>query len=296
MTRVVSRRLLDKISQDLFTFARKKDQDMVIDYLNFYKDVVDENNHSMFGFRDSHRNNILLLSCIFKLENVILEIINNFSDSIDIGSINENSETALINCIGYDMYDIALELILKGKESNIEQITKGSNNSALDFMVKKQPKVIEDNVAVLVGLINYYLNNNPTSDNFHRNIDYMCTKANFFGPLLRAHFTKSELDFDKICKPKIPAETSNVVDTTPFNPRTNRNINVEATPLDNAPVAIPANDENFDANDYSSDEEDSYRLPYRTGGKHKHKYKRKYTNKKRLVRKTTYKQRQHRRR
>jgi hypothetical protein len=297
MSRVVSRRFLDKVVNDLFDYIRKKDQDMTIEYLKFYSDIDDPNNRTIFSFRDIRRNNVLLSCCIFELENAALEIIDNLSDSIDIGSINSNAETPLIISINNNMYNSAIELLNKGSEANIEQITSyGKNYSAIDFMVHKPHDIIEENIDILVSLLDYYLDNNPTSDIFHRNINYICENITFFGPLLQPHFQKNKLNFDKICKPEVATKASNIVmanTNNTSNTRAAKNIGLEATPV-NIPLAIPANDANFDLNDHTDYEEESFRLPYRKGGKRTYKHKR--TNKRRFAMKSICKQYQHSRR
>jgi hypothetical protein len=200
------------------------------------------------------------------LQNAALFIIRNYNDSVELGSINRQGQTALMICINNNMYLVASEL-LNSKDS-LPELDDEDIKSTLDLILTKT--INNDTIPILVKLIEYYLQFSPANKNFHKNINIICSNKHLVEKL-QPYISKNVVDFDKICGPINPADSSNYVNNeiTPYNMRNNQNT-LNATPY-NMQIAQPIVDPymNFDANEYTDEQLASMRINKRVGGKKK---------------------------
>ena len=235
-----------------------------------------DRNSNIFKLYDPEGNDLLALCCINKLEDAAFLIIDDYSDLFDAGLMNEYGETSLIISIVNDLYTVASELLNKFSEDcNPGQITYGDDGlTALDYMLHKDKTVIQEHIDIVANLLDYYVENEPESQVFHRNIDLICQDLEFYKPLLQPYFNTERLDLsEEFCRPPVNAEISQfpILDSNIRNTRNmENNVNLNARPT-NLQIGIPANDRNF-PDEYTREEENSFRLNkrQRTGENDEH--------------------------
>jgi len=261
----ISNEEMNKIVLHMFQLVSERNEKTILVYIKHYANFRNENGHSIFYFSNSQRNNILILSCNNGLTNVSIFIVRKYHELFNLGLMDAQRMTALMICINKNMYLPAYELLnfpASLPEINNENIT----HTALDLMLTKN---IDNEYAIniLVKLIRYYLHNNPNNPNFHKNINSICANI-MLAQQLQQYFDKNEIDFERICLPMQEATTSTTVNT--FEPRyetrsvTNNRLMAQQY---NIPVAMPANDMNFDANEYTDTQLANLRLQKNFGGK-----------------------------
>ena len=256
---------MNRIVQQIFTLIGERNELQVIKDIKYYAKFINQDGFSIFEIDNNiRRNDILMSCCMFGLQNAALFIVQNYNDSVELGSINRQGQTALMICINNNMHKVALEL-LKNKDS-VPELAHEDMNSSLDLILTKT--INSDTIPVLVKLIEYYLQYSPTNKNFHKNMDIICSNQHIV-ELLQPSFNKDVLDFAKICGQKTEAEVSDYVNSaiTPYNMRNNQNT-LNATPY-NMQIAEPIVDPymNFDANEYTDEQLASMRIQKRLGGK-----------------------------
>ena len=281
---------MNRIVQQIFTLIGERNELQVIKDIKYYAKFINQDGFSIFEIDNNIRNDILMSCCMFGLQNAALFIVQNYNDSVELGSINRQGQTALMICINNNMHKVALEL-LKNKDS-VPELAHEDMNSSLDLILTKT--INSDTIPVLVKLIEYYLQYSPTNKNFHKNMDIICSNQHIV-ELLQPSFNKDVLDFAKICGQKTEAEVSDYVNSaiTPYNMRNNQNT-LNATPY-NMQIAEPIVDPymNFDANEYTDEQLASMRINKRLGGKKKRtkspkKTKRKTQKHKKTKRRTRF--------
>lgn len=282
---------MNRIVQQIFTLIGERNELQVIKDIKYYAKFINQDGFSIFEIDNNiRRNDILMSCCMFGLQNAALFIVQNYNDSVELGSINRQGQTALMICINNNMHKVALEL-LKNKDS-VPELAHEDMKSSLDLILTKT--INSDTIPVLVKLIEYYLQYNPTNKNFHKNMDIICSNQHIV-ELLQPSFNKDVLDFAKICGQKTEAEVSDYVNSaiTPYNMRNNQNT-LNATPY-NMQIAEPIVDPymNFDANEYTDEQLASMRIQKRLGGKKKRtkspkKTKRKTQKHKKTKRRTRF--------
>ena len=292
----ISNEEMNKIVLQMFQLVSERNEKTILVYIKHYANFRNENGHSIFYFSNSERNNILILSCKNGLTNVSIFIVRKYHELFNLGLMDAQRMTALMICINKNMYLPAYELLnfpASLPEINNENIT----HTALDLMLTKN---IDNEYAIniLVKLIRYYLHNNPNNPNFHKNINSICANI-MLAQQLQQYFDKNEIDFERICLPMQEVATSTIVNT--FEPRYETrsvtNNRLMAQPY-NIQVAMPANDMNFDANEYTDAQLANLRLQKNFGGKkrvnrmnQKKSTKRRRKGSKKTLRKNHYKRR-----
>jgi len=254
---------MNRIVQQIFTLIGERKEIQVIKDIKYYAKFINEDGFSIFEIDNNVRKNDILMSCcMFGLQNAALFIIQNYDDSVELGSINRQGQTALMICINNNMYRVALEL-LKHKDS-VPELADQDMNSSFDLILAKT--INNDTIPILVKLIEYYLQFSSTNKNFHKNMDIICSNQHIV-ELLQPRFNKDVLDFAKICGQKTEAEVSDYVNNTvtPYNMRNAKNIE-NATPY-NMQIAEPIVDPymNFDPNEYTDEQLASMRINKRVG-------------------------------
>jgi len=274
---------MNRIVQQIFTLIGERNEIQVIKDIKYYAKFINQDGFSIFEIDNNiRRNNILMSCCMFGLQNAALFIIRNYNDSVELGSINRERQTALMICINNNMYRVAIELL--NFRDSMPELNDEDMNSSLDLILTKT--INNDTIPVLVKLIEYYLQYSPTNKNFHKNMDIICSNKHVVEKL-QPYISKNVLDFDKICSKKQEAEASNYVNNTitPYNMRNDQNT-LNARPY-SMQIAEPVNDPdmNFDANEYTDQQLASMRINKRArlGGK-KRRTKRKITKHKKTKR------------
>ena len=261
----ISNEEMNKIVLHMFQLVSERNEKNILMYIKHYANFRNENGHSIFYFSNSQRNNILILSCNNGLTNVSIFIVRKYHELFNLGLMDSQRMTALMICINKNMYLPAYEL-LNFPASLPEIMNENITHTALDLMLTKNIDN-EYAITILVKLIRYYLHNNPNNPNFHQNINTICGNI-MLAQQLQQYFDKNEIDFERICFPIQEATTSTTVNT--FEPRYETrsvtNNRLMARPY-NIPVAMPANDMNFDANEYTDAELSNLRLQKNFGGK-----------------------------
>uniref|UniRef100_A0A6C0JKZ7 Ankyrin repeat protein n=1 Tax=viral metagenome TaxID=1070528 RepID=A0A6C0JKZ7_9ZZZZ len=259
---------MNNIVQQIFALIGERNEIQVMKDIKYNANFRNEDGLSIFEIDNNIRkNNILMSCCMFGLQNAALFIIRNYKDSVELGSINRQGQTALMICINNNMYLVALELL--NSQDSVPELANENIVSSFDLILRK-PINNEDIKTVLVKLIEYYLQYSPTNKNFHKNINIICSNKHLV-ELLQSRFNKDVLDFDKICSPIQQAYVSDYVNNTitPYNMRNAQNI-TNATPY-NMQIAEPIIDTHmhFDANEYTDEQLASMRINKRLGGKKK---------------------------
>jgi hypothetical protein len=258
---------MNRIVQQIFTLISERNEIQVIKDIKYYAKFINQDGFSIFEIDNNiRRNDILMSCCMFGLQNAALFIIRNYNDSVELGSINRQGDTALMICINNNMYLVAIELL--NFRDSMPELNDENIKSSLDLILTKT--INNDTIPILVKLIEYYLEFSPTNKNFHKNMDIICSNKHLV-ELLQPRFNKDVLDFNKICRQKPEADVSDYVNNTitPYNMRNAQNT-LNATPY-NMQIAEPVNDPymNFDANEYTDEQLASMRINKRVGGKKK---------------------------
>lgn len=258
---------MNRIVQQIFILIGERNEQQVIKDIRYYANFRNEDGFSIFEIDNNiGKNNILMSCCRFGLQNAALLIIRNYKDSVELGSINRQGQTALMICINNNMYQVALELL--NSRDSLPELANENMISSLDLILAKPVNAVTS--PILVKLIEYYLQYSATNKNFHKNMDIICSNKHVV-EILQPYISKNVLDFDKICSKKQEAEVSNYVNNTvtPYNMRNAQNI-VNAIPY-NMQIAEPIIDPHmhFDANEYTDEQLASMRINKRLGGKKK---------------------------
>lgn len=260
----ISNEEMNKIVLQMFQVVSERNEKTILGYIKRYANFRNENGHSIFYFSNSQRNNILILSCNNGLTNVSIFIVRKYHELFNLGLMDSQRMTALMICINKNMYLPAYELL--NFPASLPEITNENiTHTALDLMLTKNIDN-EYAVTILVKLIRYYLQNNPNNPNFHKNINTICANI-ILAQQLQQYFGKNEIDFERICLPMQEAASSTTVNA--YEPRhETRSVanNRLMAQQYNIPVAMPANDMNFDANEYTDAELANLRLQKNFGG------------------------------
>jgi hypothetical protein len=258
----------------IFHLMVQGNQNDAIKYINHYAKFRDSKDNNIFKIADTERNNMFMLSCILGVINISLFILKNYHNDFELGLINSKGGTALMLCINaigmVDNINQIIDELLNYPDALPELTNDNMPYTSLDLVLKDTNSILSDNFKqkVLVKIIKYFLVINPNSQNFHKNLDKIC-QNHILILILQRSFSKDELDFDKLCSAPKQAESSNYTDVA-INPNNihNETENIrEAQQVDNIQVLQPVNDMNFDANEYTPEQMESFRLQRRRGGK-----------------------------
>ena len=254
---------------------------MKLDDSSIYISINEHTNEkeNIFTYTDSDGNNLLLYCCKKNIPGLCNYIIIYYGNKFDIGSINNDKETALIISIKNNMFDVATNLISAQylddhTETNIGQIDN-SNKNALDYMLEKvttdennkiqvaENAVIVENKRLIADLFKFYLRSlNYSNIAIRRNpiefgsvynygiaenyIEIFCKDLYFWKPILEEEVRYDEIMkfTKKFCKEKKTAESS--INTGKIFTGRKRNMDSElpnATIISNDPIhAIRHND------------------------------------------------------
>lgn len=263
---IVNGQELIQIFENIVINCRNQRETKVIDLIKKYAYYKTNNtNTSIFTLEyETDDNDLLAICCITKLPNAADLLISDYADLFDVGTVNPLGQTALILAIINDLFSVAEDLLNNFLEDcNPGQVTHGDGFqlSALDFMLQKNKDIIKKNIEIVVNLLDYYLQNEPTSPVFHRNIDILCRDIKFYEPLILPYISKARLDLnERFCREVVPAEIGTFHDfhTNLPNTRGMNEIRINAEPI-NLQMGIPTNDRNF-PDEYTREEEDSFRI------------------------------------
>ena len=279
MSQVISNQEMKEAVLELFKLISQpgRDEIAIITRIKYYAKFTNQDGFTIFEIHDNMRNDILMLCCKFALQRAALLILKNYRGLLDLRTINLQGQSALMICLNNNMYQIALEILdyPNSPDSMPELTNERMKYTSLDLVLNKP--IDNDYIkSILVNIILYFLQYAPANTNFHKNINTICSNKHL-AQLLQPYFNKDTLDFDKMCLPIVPAETS-IFSNSTSNVYNTRNVKKEklklkATPYD-IPIAEPANDMNFEMNEYSDDEMGDFRLQKRRrfgGNKKRHR-------------------------
>ena len=263
---IVNGQELIQIFENIVINCRNQRETKVIDLIKKYAYYKTNNtNTSIFTLEyETDDNDLLAICCITKLPNAADLLISDYADLFDVGTTNPLGQTALILAIINDLFSVAEDLLNKFLEDcNPGQVTHGDGFqlSALDFMLQKNKDIIKKNIEIVVNLLDYYLQNEPTSPVFHRNIDILCRDIKFYEPLILPYISKARLDLnERFCREIVPAKIGPFHDfhTNLPNTRGMNEIRINAEPV-NLQMVIPTNDRNF-PREYTREQEDEFRI------------------------------------
>jgi len=272
-----------------FNIIRERNESKVIKFIEVFSKFRNARGQSIFNFVNSDGNNIFMYSCLCGLTNASLMIIQHYNNWFKLGLSNFRGMTALMICIDKNMFLTAFEL-LNFPDALPEIRNDNIRFNTIDLILTKN---LRDNttINILVDIIRSYLEYNPNSQQFHRNLNDICSDQELV-QLLQRDFSLDVLDFSKICSPIQEAEAEAVINPRRSTERrsTERRSNLadvrhisyntrnvtqnigHAEPTENDQIAVPANDMNFDANDYTPQQFERLRLRKRgppSGGRKK---------------------------
>ena len=267
-----------------FNIIRERNEPRVIKFIEVFSKFRNARGQTMFNFVNSEGNNIFMETCICGLTNASLMIIQRYNNLFKLGLSNFRGMTALMICIDKNMLLTAFEL-LNFPDALPELRNDNIKFNTIDLILTKN---LRDNtiINILADLIGSYLEYNPNSQQFHRNLNEIC-RNQYLTQILQREFSLDVLDFSKICSPIQEAEAeavinprrsaqrrSNLADVRHISYST-RNVTQNighAEPTENDQIAVPANDMNFDPNDYTPQQFERLRLRKRgppSGGRKK---------------------------
>lgn len=256
MSNIINNIFFDQIVAEIFALIKEKKQTKVLEIINYYNDYRNERGDNIFQIRNQNHNNILLLSCMFELNDLCRTIIHNYNNLFDLGLRNLQGKTALIICIEKNNFTIALELLqYRNSLPELNYNTDNIENNTLDLIMSKTNLLFDspEYLQTLAKILNYYLEFKSTSQILHKNIDKICNDF-YLKRMLPRFFKKKVIDFDKICDPIQEADTV-IVKGNPniINTRSVTNSQLVATPMETY-IAYPLHEDNRSDDDDDDDE------------------------------------------
>jgi len=196
---------LIQIFKDIVSNCELHNENEVIDLIVKYgHSWADDDGANIFTMKimESNNNNLLAICIINYLATATDIIISGYNKLFDLGYTNELGETALILAIKKNSFVNAYNLVTEFLyECNPGQLTNAEHLSALDFMLQKEESIIAENIEIVIYLLDYYIENDPYSIVFHRNIDIICRNLEFYKPLIQPRFDTEELNLNEdFCK------------------------------------------------------------------------------------------------
>jgi hypothetical protein len=279
MSNIINNIFFDQIVLEIFALIKEKKQTKVLEIINHYNANISERRENIFQIINQNHNNILLLSCIFELNDLCRTIINNYNNLFDLGLRNLQGKTALIICIEKNNFTIAMELLqYRNSLPELNYNTDNIENNTLDLIMSKTNLRFDspEYLQTLAKILNYYLEFKSTSQILHKNIDKICNNF-YLKRMLPRFFKKKVIDFDKICDPIQEADTV-IVKGNPniINTRSVTNSQLVARPMETyIAYTLHENDDDDDGDDH--DETFNERMnnrnvrPRYSGGKHTRK-------------------------
>jgi len=273
----IPRDKLIKNFKDIISNCKLHNEDYVIDMIVKYgHSWTDNDGVNIFTMKDVDTdNNDLLAICIINyLETATDIIITGYNKLFNLGSTNQLGQTALILAIEnnsfFNAYNLVTEFL---NECNPGQLTNDEHLSALDYMLQKEESVISENIEIVVYLLHYYIENDPYSEVFHRNIDIICRNLEFYKPLIQPRFDTEKLNLNEVfCKgikntkaeentalvSKVYTSVPNTLGMVRINGR-KINVPLPVARKFNVPLAVARNDDYYSP-EYSGEEENQFRL------------------------------------
>ena len=237
---------LKRITLEIFNLIALHKEGNVLTLINRFAMYKNEKGENIFQIRNQNHNNILLLSCMFELNDLCRTIIHNYNNLFDLGLRNLQGKTALIICIEKNNFTIALELLqYRNYLPELNYNTDNIENNTLDLIMSKTNLLFDspEYLQTLAKILNYYLEFKSTSQILHKNIDKICNDF-YIKRMLPRFFKKKVIDFDKICDPIQEADTV-IVKGNPniINTRSVTNSQLVATPMETY-IAYPLREDN----------------------------------------------------
>jgi len=271
-----------------FDIIRERDERRLLKFIAIFSRFRNARGQYMFNFVNNEGNNIFMEACNYGLTNVSLRIIQTYHSLFKLGLSNFGGITALMICIAKNMNLTTFEL-LNYPDALPELTNNNIRFNTIDLILTKN---VRDNttISILAEVIRLFLDHNPNSQGFHRNLNEICSDQELV-QRLQGILGVNEIDFSKICAPIQEAKAEAVVNprrstqrrsnlaevhNISYNTRNvTQNIGREqhAEPTENDQIAFPANDMNFDANDYTPQQFERLRLRKRgppSGGRKRH--------------------------
>lgn len=296
------------MDKDYSKFGKKND------IINEFRGFINTNQDLAVGYMDNllgillskeigyDRNNMLMYVIKYGKDKVAMHIID--KNVLDLNHTNVDNENALLLAVMYGRYKVAIKILDTGLSNAAQQNKDGYE--AIEYIefddVENDPDK-KEKIELLIKLLYYYIENDiTTSDAFQKTIEYICSKPEIIKSLnnkLKTKSIKKSIDIEKFkqyinldkpklfCSAPITAEVSNLVNVLPIVSEPIKT-KLKAKILKNKEpvIGVPDTEENFDVNEYSSDEEEEFLLPPRNYHAGKSKSKRpKQKNKKTKTRK-----------
>jgi hypothetical protein len=268
---------LIQIFKDIVSNCELHNENEVIDMIVKYgHSWTDDDGANIFTMKDvdTDNNNLLAICIINYLETATDIIITGYNKLFDLGYTNELGETALILAIEnnsfFNAYNLVTEFL---DECNPGQLTNDDHLSALDFMLQKEKSIIAENIEIVVYLLHYYIENDPYSEVYHRNIDIICRNLEFYKPLIQPRFDTEKLNLNEVfCKgikntkaeentglfSKVYTSVPNTLGMVRINGR-KINVPLPVARKFNVPLTVTRNDDYYSP-EYSGEEENQFRL------------------------------------
>lgn len=283
-----------------------------INILKEFFDLITDDEKLAIGYMDNllgillskeifkDKINLLFYSILHGKEKLVTKMIE--KNVVDLNKTDNNGENAFFYAVTHRQYNIAIKILDTGL-CRVNQENK-DGHEAIDYIkfdnvVKDDPKKNEK-LELFIKLLNYYIENDNTSQTFQSTIDFICSKPELINALnnklktkktmgINVEKFKQHINLDKpelLCAAPISAEVGDLVNDL------NIVSDSDLTSLKKAKliktrlpeIALPDTDEYFDENDYDSEEETEFLIQPREypGGKNKSKkIKRKNKTKKR---------------
>ena len=268
---------LIQIFKDIVSNCELHNENEIIDMIVKYgHSWADDDGANIFTMKimESNNNNLLAICIINYLETATDIIISGYNKLFDLGYTNELGETALILAIKKNSFVNAYNLVTEFlDECNPGQLTNAEHLSALDFMLQKEESIIAENIEIVVYLLDYYIENDPYSIVYHRNIDIICKNLEFYKPLIQPRFDTEKLNLNEVfCKgikntkaeentglfSKVYTSVPNTLGMVRVNGQ-KINLPLPVARKFNVPLTVPRNDVYY-SDEYSAEEANQFRL------------------------------------
>jgi hypothetical protein len=212
-TNVISDEQMNFTVSRAFDIIRERDERRLLKFIAIFSRFRNARGLYMFNFVNNEGNNIFMESCNYGLTNVSLRIIQTYHSLFKLGLSNFGGITALMICIAKNMNLPTFEL-LNYPDALPELTNNNIRFNTIDLILTKN---VRDNttISILAEVIRLFLDHNPNSQGFHRNLNEICSDQELV-QRLQGMFDLDELDFSKICAPiqqakaVIPSRTSNL--------------------------------------------------------------------------------------
>jgi hypothetical protein len=245
--------------------------------VNDFYSLIKEDEKLAVGFLDNlmgiflskkvnaHDDNILIAVIRETGENkekLALKIID--TGLVDLGYANKDNIDAFQWAISTNKYKVAMKLFDTGLCNPI--LVNSKNEAAIDYILFNDEDLNYDpyldvKVELIIKLMYYYIENDPTSNNLNSAIEYICSYKELLDKIVKKLNSrknlnidkdkfKSSINFDVICANPVAAEAGtmvtdiNFVDNIDYNNKSkNKRISKNARSINPKPIALAFPDE-----------------------------------------------------